>query len=165
MKIKKKFFKASKQNGMTLIELMSVIVIIGVLVGIVASNFINPTKNRALEASLKSNIRVIQVMLETYRVDNLSYPDSVTELEIEASKKNYSKKANNPYTKQNGPVSVWGVDYLDPADPSFPAQKMLYEGRVAYQKVNTTKYYLMGYGKDGSLILDKNTIYLITNGG
>lgn len=167
MKLKLKVLKLSskKQSGMTVIELMMVIVVMGIIIAIAATNFVAPARKRALEGSVKANVRTLQIMLETYRVDNETYPYSLSELEIESNKKKYNKSASNPYTKQTGPVNVWAIDFLDPSDSSFASQKKLYEGKVAYQLVNTTKYYIMGYGQDGMLINTDNKIYVITNGG
>lgn len=163
MKLKFKVLK--KQSGMSLMELMMVVVVLGIISAIAATTIISPSKKRAMDASVKSNVRTLQVMLETYKVDNSEYPDALSDLEIDANKKNYNKRANNPYSKQAGSVSVWAIDFLDPSDPSFASQKKLYEGRVAYQLVNPTKYYIMCYGEDGMLINTDNKIYLVTNGG
>lgn len=142
-----------------------VVVVLGIVVAIASTAIISPARKRAVESAVKSNVRVLQVMLETYRVDNSAYPDDLSELEIESNKKNYNKKATNPCSKQMGPINVWAIDFLDLADAGFASQKKLYEGRVAYQLVNTTKYYIMGYGEDGVLINTDNKVYLVTNGG
>ncbi len=63
-----------KKRGFTLIELLIVIVIIGILavivVGLVATN----ARNRATDAAAKADMREIQTALESYFVDNESYP-------------------------------------------------------------------------------------------
>ena len=164
MKLSQKSFKTHKK-GMTFVEVMTAVVIIGIIVSIAIPNFIASSRKRAREASVKTNMRTFQVMLETYRVDNQVYPDAVSDLDIEANKKNYNKEVVNPYTKQKGPVNVWGIDYMDPTDPGFAAQSSLYEGKVGFQKVNTTKYYINGYGEAGTLITVDGKAYLVTNGG
>ncbi|MFN8671610.1 MAG: type II secretion system protein [Candidatus Sericytochromatia bacterium] len=153
------------KNGMTFIEVMTAVVIIAILVGIAIPNLIAPAKKRSIDASIKTNMRTFQVMLETYRVDNLVYPDSVSELEAQANAKSYNKKVRNPVTNNEGSVTYWAVDFLDPSDSSFDSQKASYQGRVGYQKINNTKYYINGYSEGGMPILENNTIYLITNGG
>jgi len=153
------------KNGMTFIEVMTAVVIIAILVGIAIPNLISPAKKRSIDASIKTNMRTLQVMLETYRVDNLVYPDGISELDSQATAKNYNKKVKNPVTTNDGYVNYWAVDFLDPADPSFNSQKAAYQGKVGYQKVNSTKYYINGYSEGGMPILQNNTIYLVTNGG
>lgn len=51
--------------GFTLIELMVVVVVIGILAGIAIPNYIT-LKNRALEASVKSNMHSVHMAVEEY---------------------------------------------------------------------------------------------------
>jgi type II secretion system protein G len=161
------------KNGFTLMEVMVVVVIIGVLVAIALSNFIASSKKRALEASLTSNMRTLQVMLETYRVDWQAYPQNVSELGAAATAKNYNKSIVNPYTKRSGPVgssSAWATDCYDLQNPpADPAVKQTYAGTVCYVAVGPPfpplKFYLMGYDDTSTPIERNNKIYLVTNGG
>ncbi len=166
-------YKAKKlktNSGMTMIELMSVIVIIGILVSIGIANYFVSTKQRALEASLQTNMRTLQVMLETYKVDWSQYPDNLSKLAQEATNKNYNKSIANPYTGKSGIIdsnNIWSIDYLDPTDSAFPANKNKYIGRVGYQAIGTIpiqKYYLLGYDDKSELILRNNSPYLVTSG-
>ncbi|GIW23064.1 MAG: hypothetical protein KatS3mg068_2071 [Candidatus Sericytochromatia bacterium] len=152
-------------KGLTVLEILTVIIIIGVLSAIAISNYINSSKKRALESAIMSNIRTFQVILETYRVDWSAYPDNLSELSQEANKKNYNKSARNPLTNLSGYVatnSPWVTEYADPEDSSF--NKSLYVGKVAYQKVNDKKYYLLAYGEDGLPIQRNGKVYIISNG-
>jgi general secretion pathway protein G len=63
-----------KRAGFTLVELMVVIVIIGLLATVVAINVL-PSQDRAMIGKAKADISVLEQAIETYRLDNLSFPD------------------------------------------------------------------------------------------
>lgn len=69
--------KRSKAKGFTLIELMIVVVIIGILAAIAVPNYMN-MRGRALEASTKSNMHTLQLVVEDFaaRADGF-YPDNL----------------------------------------------------------------------------------------
>lgn len=168
-------------SGMTLIEAMTVIVIISVLVSIGVANYLQSSKKRALEASLQTNMRTLQIMLETYKVDWSSYPEHLSQLADEATNKKYNKSIANPYTGKTGPINsenIWAIDYFDPTNSSFDSQKTLYRGKVGFQPLrpsddpslnstdNTvTKYYLLGYDDKSELIEKNGKPYIVTSGG
>ncbi len=60
-------------SGFTLIELLIVVAIIGILAAIAVPNFIN-AQVRAKVARGQSDMRSLQLALETYRLDNNMYP-------------------------------------------------------------------------------------------
>lgn len=63
------------QRGFTLIELMVVIVILGLLATVVTLN-VMPSQDRAMVEKARADIAVLEQALETYRLDNLAYPNS-----------------------------------------------------------------------------------------
>jgi type IV pilus assembly protein PilA len=71
--------KSIKENdeGFTLIELLVVIIIIGILAAIAIPVFLNQRK-KAVDASIKSDLRTVANELETYYTDNQAYPGTVT---------------------------------------------------------------------------------------
>ena len=68
-----------KRSGFTLVELMVVIVIIGLLATVVAINVL-PSQDRAMVGKAKADISVLEQAIETYRLDNLTFPDDLQAL-------------------------------------------------------------------------------------
>lgn len=66
---------SNSRKGFTLIELLIVIVIIGILTTLLATNFIG-ARQRARDAKRKSELLQIQSALELYRADAGRYPNT-----------------------------------------------------------------------------------------
>lgn len=66
--------RARKRSGFTLVELMVVIVIIGLLATVVALNVL-PSRDKAMVGKAQADVSMLEQALETYRLDNLVYPD------------------------------------------------------------------------------------------
>jgi prepilin-type N-terminal cleavage/methylation domain-containing protein len=133
-----------RSEGFTVIELMTAIVILTVLVMVAIPNFIGRME-KAREAQVMSNMRMLQIMLETYRTDWMEYPPDLANLAAAADLKNYNKEGVNPYSNSRarlGTPNVWAIDYVNPG----PA------GYCGYQYQNKTSYQLFGYDKKGELI-------------
>jgi general secretion pathway protein G len=71
---------AARARGFTLVELMVVIVIIGLLATVVAIN-VMPSQDRAMVEKARADIAVLEQALETYRLDNMVYPDTAQGLD------------------------------------------------------------------------------------
>jgi prepilin-type N-terminal cleavage/methylation domain-containing protein len=69
-----------RRQGFTLIELLIVVVIIGILASIAIPKFSN-TKTKAIEASMRSDLRNLSAAMESYFSDNNSmYATSIAAL-------------------------------------------------------------------------------------
>jgi general secretion pathway protein G len=66
--------RRAARQGFTLVELMVVIVIIGLLATVVAINVL-PSQDRAMVGKARADIAVLEQAVETYRLDNLTFPD------------------------------------------------------------------------------------------
>ena len=70
---------AQNREGFTLVELMVVIVIIGLLATVVAINVL-PSQDRAMVGKARADISVLEQAIETYRLDNLTFPEDLNAL-------------------------------------------------------------------------------------
>ena len=68
------------RQGFTLVELMVVIVIIGLLATVVAINVL-PTQDKAMIGKARADISTLEQAIETYRLDNLTFPDAQSGLQ------------------------------------------------------------------------------------
>ncbi|WP_374467844.1 type II secretion system major pseudopilin GspG [Phenylobacterium sp.] len=64
---------ARAEAGFTLIEVMVVIVIIGLLATVVMINVL-PSQDRAMKEKARADVAVLEQAVESYRLENLSFP-------------------------------------------------------------------------------------------
>ena len=100
--------------GVTLIEMMVVLVIIALVAAIIVPNVIG-RPDEARVAVAQTDIRTIGSALELYRLDNQTYPTTAQGLEALASRPTTSPEPRNwaagGYLSQL-PVDPWGNAYL-----------------------------------------------------
>lgn len=119
------------ERGLTLIELMVVIVILGILIGIAIPNFIG-THDRAKISAVKANMHTFQIMVETFAIDRVGqYPRDVEQLESAArsdtSLSPYWTTFDNPFTTRSGQSESYDNAQADPT--------LIAPGVVAYRPV------------------------------
>ena len=106
-------FLRSPQAGFTLTELMVVLFIIGLLSTIVLINVL-PSQDRAMVTKARADIATLESAIETYRLDNLTYPSGADGLEAlrtaPASLADPSRYPRGGYIRSL-PSDPWGRPY------------------------------------------------------
>ena len=103
------FYKNQIKNksGFTLIELLIVMAILAFLAGIIGPNLWNKLSGAKQNVAV-TQIRNIEVTLDSYRLDMGKYPKSLEELVKDSTGKS---RWNGPYMK-NIPLDPWDEKYL-----------------------------------------------------
>lgn len=96
--------------GVTLIEVMVVIVIIGLIAAVVAINVL-PAQDRARTEKARADIRALEQALEMFRLDNARYPTAEEGLAVLAKPGAAQGGRTEPYVRRL-PNDPWGKPYL-----------------------------------------------------
>ena len=125
--------KLQKQRGLTLVELMVVILIIGLISGIVVFNVL-PALDRASVQTARTDITRIQTALTHYRLDMQTFPTQAQGLqalvEVPRGVRRPERYQPGGYV-QNLPDDPWGNPYV-----------YIYPGQFG-------EYDILSYGADG----------------
>ncbi|MBA4001514.1 type II secretion system major pseudopilin GspG [Brevundimonas sp.] len=103
----------SPRAGFTLVEVMVVVVIIGLLATVVVINVL-PAQDRAMVEKAGADIAVLEQAVETYRLDNLTFPRTEDGLQALVSP---PASLNRPERYRQGgyvrrlPDDPWGNPY------------------------------------------------------
>jgi general secretion pathway protein G len=126
----------SGRSGFTLIELLVVMAILGLLLGIVAPQFLNRLRDADRKAAV-TQIGAFKTALELYMLDNHEPPSSQQGLDALIVEPTSTPRPTNwrPYLKDvtQVPLDPWGNPYH-------------YESPGP----NGEDYYIVSYGADGS---------------
>jgi general secretion pathway protein G len=111
------------QRGMTLIEILVVLVLIGIVLGIVGGNFIGRGEKAKADAA-KIEIGQIGQALDLYKLETGKYPSSSEGLQALVSAPSGAANWNGPYWKKSTiPKDPWGNEYRY----TSPGQKGAYD--------------------------------------
>ena len=101
----------TRQSGMTLIEILVVLVLIGIVLGIVGGNFIGKGEKAKADAA-RIEIGQISQTLDLYKLEIGRYPSSQEGLQALISAPAGTANWNGPYWKKNTlPKDPWGNEY------------------------------------------------------
>jgi len=124
--------RRSRARGMTLIEILVVLVLIGVVLGIVGGNFLGKGEKAKADAA-KIEIGQIGQTLDLYKLEIGRYPTTQEGLQALVSAPPGVTNWNGPYWKRQAvPKDPWGNEYRY----NSPGQ-------------NNAPYDIMSYGADG----------------
>lgn len=122
-----------KRRGLTLIELVVVLIVIGLLAGLVAPQILGRVSDAKITTA-KTQIELLGVALENYRLDNGVYPSTQQGLGALRAKPSGVPDARNwrgPYLKKAVPADPWGRAYLykSPGDKDQAGFDLMTPGR------------------------------------
>jgi len=104
---------APRANGFTLLEIMVVVIVIGLLAGLVGPQIIGRV-SEAKGATARTQIEMIGVALDSYRLDNGRYPTTEQGLAALRTQPNTEPLPANwrgPYLRREVPMDPWGRAY------------------------------------------------------
>jgi len=126
-----------QRSGFTLLELVVVIIVLGLLAGLVAPPIIGRLSD-AKSTTARTQIELLSVALDGYRLDNGNYPTTDQGLAALRDKPTRPPLPSNwrgPYLRKAVPVDPWGRPYLY----RFPGEK------------NAGAFDLESLGRDGKV--------------
>ncbi|HEX7980448.1 MAG TPA: type II secretion system major pseudopilin GspG [Gemmatimonadaceae bacterium] len=134
-RIDRRAHRVARRAAFTLIELLVVIAIIATLAAVVAPSLFGNV-GEARRSSAKSQIEILALALDAYKLDNEEFPTTQQGLDALRSVPTGGTPAVNwkgPYLRQNVPLDPWRRPYVYMS----PGQS------------NSTGYDLYTLGKDG----------------
>jgi general secretion pathway protein G len=106
--------RARRRAGFTLIELLVVIVVLGLLAGLIGPQLFGRV-GEARATTAKTQMGLLAVALDAYRLDNGSYPTTAQGLEALWTKPTRAPIPLNwkgPYLRKPVPSDPWGRAYV-----------------------------------------------------
>jgi len=103
-----------RRSGFTLLELVVVIIVLGLLAGIVAPQIIGRL-SEAKSTTARTQIELLSVALDGYRLDNGSYPTTdqgLAALRERPTRAPVPASWRGPYLRKAVPLDPWGRAYL-----------------------------------------------------
>jgi len=102
------------RGGFTLLELLVVLVVLGLLAGLIGPQLFGRV-GEAKTTTTRTQLELMGVALDSYRLDNGAYPVTAQGLEALTTRPVRQPVAMNwrgPYLRKAAPVDAWGRPYL-----------------------------------------------------
>ncbi|MBA3445945.1 MAG: type II secretion system major pseudopilin GspG [Gemmatimonadales bacterium] len=102
------------RRGFTLIELLVVIIVLGLLAGLVGPQILGRL-SEAKSATARTQIDLLGVALDSYRLDNGSYPSGeqgLAALRDRPAREPAPTNWRGPYLRKPVPLDPWGRPYI-----------------------------------------------------
>ena len=107
-------------RGFTLIELLVVIAVLGLLAGLVGPRIVGHVSD-AKSTAARTQIDLLGVALDSYRLDNGSYPTTeqgLAALRDRPAREPVPTNWKGPYLRKAVPQDPWGRPYIYRVEPS-----------------------------------------------
>jgi general secretion pathway protein G len=104
-------FKRSDERGITLIELIVVMIILGLLASLVLPRFLGHVGKSKLKAA-QVQIELLGTALDTMRLDIGRYPTTDEGLKMLKTSPGNVERWNGPYIKKDVPLDPWKRPYI-----------------------------------------------------
>ena len=105
---------ATRQHGFTMIEILVVIIVLGMLAALVGPRILGRV-SEAKGAAARTQIELLGLALDSYRLDNGSYPTSeqgLTALNEKPAREPLPQNWRGPYLRKAIPADPWGRAYV-----------------------------------------------------
>jgi general secretion pathway protein G len=102
------------RSGFTLIEMLVVLVVIGLLAGLIGPQLFGRV-GEAKATTARTQMELIGVALDSYRLDNGAYPVTAQGLEalnVRPPRQPAPANWRGPYLRKSVPMDPWGRPYL-----------------------------------------------------
>lgn len=100
--------KQKSQFGFSMIELLVVLVILGLLAGLVGPQFFGKVDGAKVRTA-ETQVKMLKMALQTYRLDVGAYPESLTALA--SAPADAGQYWDGPYLDETLPKDPWNNDY------------------------------------------------------
>ena len=104
----------TRQRGFTLIEILVVIIVLGMLAALVGPRILGRV-SEAKGATARTQIELLGLALDSYRLDNGGYPTSeqgLAALNEKPAREPLPQNWRGPYLRKAIPADPWGRPYI-----------------------------------------------------
>ena len=105
----------ASQLGMTIIEILLVIALLGTIMTLVVSNLVNVGDEARMDA-VRLGMSQLDSTLQMYKIQNYRYPTTEQGLIALVEKPSGAKRWRGPYTDKAKLQDAWGNDYAYESD-------------------------------------------------